>query len=530
MTDDSASPAAASPAAQPRANGRWTSERDVTVVRIRIPAERPAPAPDPLGRQLVGYADGLSPTELWTRGRGLWKAKLATLADAALAVLVHADRVVQVATVEGVAFVDGRVAIEGRPLPDHPLAGRPDPIPNASPQPLAYGVVNTVLPAPSTWGPARPYETVLRDAIAILTEAGRLRRPTMRPVDAGVPAAGLLGGARWEADPDQTEPVDWAEFVCLALASAAANAGGIEAALAGRPGSWEASRVRDLLESQIGDEATNLMDYRTEPLRIVVDAARLLDYFGWDELYDAAAEAIGQDMDRATAPYDTSALHWCYRHDGAGNFVPEDPEGADAPPFSYDAWYDSAVAGGQPPAEAERLLARIEEQVALEAERGYSMTGAWIIKSGVDPAEVRRLEAAHAAAEAPYDALLERLRELRAADVTEYRQAVTAAVRAEAQRRYPGVEVVLVDTAPPDDPGSAESYASAILDGYAAEESVEVAVLRDAVLNTPLPGVGIAPSNYPVAYERYYTIGSTEAASGRLPHLRGGGDTAGEDR
>ncbi|MBU2698801.1 hypothetical protein CCO04_27310 [Pimelobacter sp. 30-1] len=481
---------------------------------------RPAPASDPLDRRLLGYADDLSSDELWTRSRGVWKAKLATLADAQLAVVVHDGRVVQVATVEGVTFLDGRVAIDGRPLPGHPLVGLPDPIPNASPQPIAYGVLATVVPAPSIWGPPRPYETVLNEAIAVMSEAARMRRHVLRPVD---PSPSGPAGGRWELDPDRTEPNDWAEFVCLALASAAANTGGIEAALAGRPGSWEASRVRDLLASQIGDEDSNLMQYRTEPLRIVVDATQLLDYFGWDELYDAAAEAIGQDMDRATAPYDTRALHWCYRHDGAGNFVPEDPEGADAPPFSYDAWYDSAVAGGQAPAEAERLLARIQEQVALEAERGYSMTGAWIIKSGVDPAEVRRLEAAHAAAEAPHDALLERLRELRAADVAEYRRTLSAAVRAEAQRRYPGVEVVIVDTASPDDPGSAESYASAILDDYAAEESLEAAVLLDAVLNTPLPGVDVAPVDYPGAVDRYYTIGETEVAAGRFPHLR---DTA----
>ncbi|GAA3546675.1 hypothetical protein [Nocardioides daeguensis] len=57
--------------------------------------------------------------------------------------------------------------------------------------------------------PAGPYDSVLTDAVAILTEAGRLRRSTMRPVE--VPPDGNLSNVRWEVDPDRTEPADWAE-------------------------------------------------------------------------------------------------------------------------------------------------------------------------------------------------------------------------------------------------------------------------------------------------------------------------------
>lgn len=500
--------------------GTWLAAR-ARVVRIRIGVERAAGAEDPLGRRLIGYADGLGAAELWARARGIWKAKLATLADTELAVIVHGGRVVLVATVEGVRFVDGRVAIQGRPMPEHPLVGLPDPIPNASPQPLAYGEIATVVPRST---PTRPYDTLLGDAVAVLSEATRLRRRTLRPVD-GTPG-------RWETDPDRTEPVDWAEFVCLALASAAANAGGIEAALAGRPGSWEASRVRDLLESQIGDEERNLMEYRTEPLRIAVDAPELLSFFGYDYLYDAAGDAIATDADQARQQYDTGPLHWRYTHDGAGNFVPVDPEGAEAgaPEFSYDAFRDSLITlGHQTQAEADRWIEGMKEGIALEAERGYSMTGARIVKAGADVEEIRRLDAAADAAEAPYDELATRLGQLRARDVDEYRRTLTAAVQAEAERRYPGVDVVIVDQSPPA-AEIGDSYGWRVLDDLTYNDRPEDLVLRQAVLTTPLPGIGIAPADYPGGLDAAARIGDTEAAAGRFPHLRNAHANAEEDR
>jgi hypothetical protein len=45
---------------------------------------------------------------------------------------------------------------------------------------------------------------------------------------------------QWVRDPVSTEPADFAEFLTLAVASTAANVGGVEELLAGRPGSWEA--------------------------------------------------------------------------------------------------------------------------------------------------------------------------------------------------------------------------------------------------------------------------------------------------
>lgn len=106
----------------------------------------------------------------------------------------------------------------------------------------------------------RPYDEVLHDAINVLTEATRLTNQLARRTESG----------QWEPDldPRATVPIDWAEFVTLALAGAAANAGGIETALAGRPGSWEAERVRQTLQSTVLDDK-DLLRHRTEP--VVVD-------------------------------------------------------------------------------------------------------------------------------------------------------------------------------------------------------------------------------------------------------------------
>ena len=87
-------------------------------------------------------------------------------------------------------------------------------------------------PDPMT-GPGR---RLLHDAVRALTAAGRLERGP-----------------------------DFAEFLTLALAAAAANLGGMQAALARRPGSWEAEQVRGMLLSPSGKTPT--VCWRTAPNR-----------------------------------------------------------------------------------------------------------------------------------------------------------------------------------------------------------------------------------------------------------------------
>jgi hypothetical protein len=145
--------------------------------------------------------------------------------------------------------------------------------------------VTVVQPIDSTSSPLdsttqHVYASLLADAVRVLTAAARLRWPA-----SGI--AGEGGG----------EPVDWAEFVTLALAGAAANLGHIEAVLAGRPGSWEAEGVRQLLRSTVGDD-DQLSRHRTEPVVVDVYVDEILAEMtgAWTEYDRAAAELDRRDQ------------------------------------------------------------------------------------------------------------------------------------------------------------------------------------------------------------------------------------------
>src|SRR4051812_37017914 len=103
----------------------------------------------------------------------------------------------------------------------------------------------------------RGWDELLAAAVETLTQAARLRRPS-HPSGAGT-------------DQETTVPADFAEFVSLAAAGAAANVGGIDAVLAGRPRSWEAGHVRDMLVSTVCWDEEYPWEHRTEPLVIRVD-------------------------------------------------------------------------------------------------------------------------------------------------------------------------------------------------------------------------------------------------------------------
>ena len=131
----------------------------------------------------------------------------------------------------------------------------------------------------------------------------------------------------WRRHPFRTEQVDWAEFVTQALTGAAANVGSIEAVLAGRPGSWEADEVRNLLLSAVGYDEAQLLGHRTEPLRLVAPAGQILAERGLDDLYDASQAAIGDREQKALGDLeDTSPYLWYYERTETGEFVSPDPQ------------------------------------------------------------------------------------------------------------------------------------------------------------------------------------------------------------
>jgi hypothetical protein len=150
----------------------------------------------------------------------------------------------------------------------------------------------------------RSWEEVLSDAVRVLTEAARLSRPVLAHDRAASEAAGQ---PVW-TETGRREPADWAEFVTHALAGAAANIGSIGAALAGRPGSWEADGVRDLLYSTVGHDEENLLGHQTEPVTVELHVDPIMLDAGVWQSYDAAsAELARRDEQIDTTPGLTAA-------------------------------------------------------------------------------------------------------------------------------------------------------------------------------------------------------------------------------
>lgn len=133
---------------------------------------------------------------------------------------------------------------------------------------------------------SRSYEQVLAHAKRVLTEAARLIRPVLSGTAGDSPGRGTM-----------VEPIDWAEFVTLALAGVAANVGGVEAVLVGRPGSWEADGVRSLLTSSVGHDEQYRLQHRTEPVVVQDVVDEVLDDLGVWARYEQMDQAL---VDRAS--------------------------------------------------------------------------------------------------------------------------------------------------------------------------------------------------------------------------------------
>jgi hypothetical protein len=108
-------------------------------VRVRLGPDIPAVVNDALGRERVGFRGGLSTHEVWLRGRGVWKMQPDRVITSQLLIIANAGVVRMVGTIDGVTIHGDRVAVIGRPLPNHPLIGHPDPLDNTSQNPVAYG-------------------------------------------------------------------------------------------------------------------------------------------------------------------------------------------------------------------------------------------------------------------------------------------------------------------------------------------------------------------------------------------------------
>lgn len=90
------------------------------------------------------------------------------------------------------------------------------------------------------------------------------------------------------------EPVNAPEMIARVVTSVAANLGGLDRLLAGRPGSWEADLVRQLVAGTVPEE--QLPEFRTEPVYLVLDVDEAFSDLGlaalYDQEYDTAATAL----------------------------------------------------------------------------------------------------------------------------------------------------------------------------------------------------------------------------------------------
>ncbi len=318
----------------------------------------------------------------------------------------------------------------------------------------------TTVPAPKYHA---VYQAKLADAIRVLTDAAHIPRPRLRRTEDG----------KWVEDtmaaPDQA---DWAEFVTLALAGAAANIGGIDAILNGRPAAWEAEGVRQLLLSTVGADETRLWEHRTEPIEITlyIDELVLDRVYEAVEQYNAAEAEINRRYEVADAASGIDHDHylWLYDRTGSGDFVSRDPE---APAWAWDEW--RAGLDQKEPAKFHREL---EESL----QDGWA-TGAAIPKSPELGAEHDRLTAEHEVRCAVIANLEEQLQQQRVHEWTAYGEALKARIETMAAA-MPGLDVpvhVTVDV---------ETYrmgTASRQEGF--WDSLESRLIDAAVMDTPTP-------------------------------------------
>lgn len=306
------------------------------------------------------------------------------------------------------------------------------------------------------------YQELLSAAIAALTAAARLPRPTLTRSADGT----------WVEDPSaRPEPTDWAEFVTLALAGAAANVGGIRSVLAGRPGSWEAAGVEQLLASTVGPDETSLWEHRTEPLTITLYVDELLvDVCDAHTQYQDAATEVARRYDAAESALpaiDYDHYVWWYDHTPTGEWVARDPA---APAWDVAAWRASLLAQGSDQDQVDSL-----ERTALP-----ESSGAWVPRSPELGAELHRLEQEREAVLEPIADLEEQLEAQRLREWTAYGEAVKARVLA-AAAAVPGLAVPVEVTI---DVETFRAHRGLAVD---SPQGLEERLLDQAVMDTPTP-------------------------------------------
>jgi len=122
-------------------------DRGTDVVHITLGRLKMQPN-DAFGRPWIGFDRRKSLDDLWTQNRGYWKLDHERAGECELAIFSHQGEVVMVAEISGLepsavklGKYAGRFAFEGRPVADHWLIGRPQPVARSTGNPVAYGVL-----------------------------------------------------------------------------------------------------------------------------------------------------------------------------------------------------------------------------------------------------------------------------------------------------------------------------------------------------------------------------------------------------
>lgn len=119
------------------------------------------------------------------------------------------------------------------------------------------------------------------------------------PVADAVQALTAAARLTYTTPSGETTRRDFGETACHVLAAVAANLGGVDALLAGRPGSWEADLIRQVVEKTAGE---TLAPWRTEPIRVSIDLyaqfdrlAELYELTGAEEAFQAVHERVSAE-------------------------------------------------------------------------------------------------------------------------------------------------------------------------------------------------------------------------------------------
>ena len=94
--------------------------------------------------------------------------------------------------------------------------------------------------------------------------------------------------------------LDFADFLARVLAATAANVGGPDRLVAGRPGSWESCCLDSLIRGTMGDRPDDWTWFRTQPVVVPLNVAEIVE----DELHHPGLMGLGEALENFDKHFD----------------------------------------------------------------------------------------------------------------------------------------------------------------------------------------------------------------------------------